>query len=71
MKAEDNKKDYTDKQKLMQFREWLISETERFQEKAKALDASREGEHYNMGHAAAFIQARAELEELFNYWDEK
>jgi hypothetical protein len=55
--------------KLMEFREWLVSETERFQENAKAPNASSEGAHYDRGHAAAFISARDKLEELFNYWD--
>lgn len=56
-------------EKLMEFREWLVSETERFQENAQAPNASSEGAHYDRGHAAAFISARAKLEELFNYWD--
>ena len=56
-------------EKLMEFREWLVSETERFQESAEAPNASSEGAHYARGHAAAFISARAKLEELFNYWD--
>ena len=56
-------------EKLMEFREWLVSETERFQENAKAPNASSEGAHYDRGHAAAFISARAKLEELFNYWE--
>lgn len=55
--------------KLMELREWLVSETERFQENAKAPDASSEGSHYDRGHAAAFILVRDKLEKMFNYWD--
>lgn len=56
-------------EKLMEFREWLVSETERFQEEAKAPNASDVGASFDRGHAAAFISARAKLEEMFNYWD--
>jgi len=55
--------------KLMELREWLVSETERYQEKAKASDASNEGSNYDRGHAAAFILVRDKLEKMFNYWD--
>ena len=61
--------EYPEIDKLMQLREWLVSETERFQEQSKSPDASKEGSHYDRGHAAAFISARSKLEELFNYWD--
>jgi len=61
--------EFFDIEKLMEFREWLVSETGRFQENAQAPNASSEGAHYDRGHAAAFISARAKLEELFNYWD--
>lgn len=63
------KVEYPEIDKLMQFRQWLVEETERFQEQAKADNASNEGSHYDRGHAAAFISARAKLEELFDYWD--
>lgn len=55
--------------KLMEFREWLVSETERWSEQAKNPTNSKEGEHMDRGHADAFISARAKLEELFDYWD--
>ena len=55
--------------KLMELREWLASETERFQEQSKAPNASPEGSHYDRGHASAFIMVRDRLEKLFNYWD--
>lgn len=61
--------EYPEIDKLMQLREWLVSETERFQEQSKAPNASPEGSHYDRGHASAFIMARDKLEELFNYWD--
>lgn len=56
-------------EKLMEFREWLVGETERWSEQAKDPNNSRDGEHMDRGHADAFISARAKLEELFNYWD--
>lgn len=63
------KVEYPEIDKLMQFRQWLVKETERFQDQEKADDASPEGSHYDRGHAAAFISCRAKLEELFAYWD--
>lgn len=65
----NTKVELPDIDKLMQFRQWLVEETERFQEQAKADNASSEGSHYDRGHAAAFISARDKLEKLFDYWD--
>ena len=56
-------------EKLMEFRQWLIDKTEEYQARAKAPDASSEGAHFDRGHADGFIQARAQLEKLFDYWD--
>ena len=61
--------EYPEVDKLMELRQWLVAETERFQEQAKASDASSEGAHYDRGHAAAFILVRDKLEKMFNYWD--
>jgi len=58
-----------ERQKLNEFRDWLISETERYQERAKNPDASACGKHYDRGTANGFIQARSELEKTFNLWD--
>lgn len=61
--------EYPEVDKLMELRQWLITETERFQEQAKAPNASSEAAHYDRGHAAAFILVRDKLEKMFNYWD--
>lgn len=62
--------EFPEVEKLMELRRWLDSETERWQEKSKEKTNSKEGEHYDRGHAAGLIAARAKLEELFNYWEE-
>ena len=58
-----------EKEKLNEFRDWLISETEKYQERAKSPNASPCGSHYDRGHASGFILARGKLEELFDLWD--
>lgn len=57
------------KNKLMKFREWLISETDRFEVRSNAPDASKEGSQYDRGTAFGLIHARDKLEKLFDYWD--
>ena len=57
------------KNKLMEFREWLISETGRLEERSNAPDASKELSRYNRGAACGLIHARTKLEELFDYWN--
>lgn len=56
-------------ERLNEFRNFLISETERFQERAKSPNASPCGSHFDRGHADGFIMSRAKLEELFDLWD--
>lgn len=55
--------------RLNELRNFLISETERFQERAKSPNASPCGSHFDRGIADGFIKSRAKLEELFDLWD--
>lgn len=54
-----------EKEKLNELRNWLISETERYQERAKSPNASPCGSHYDRGTANGYIQSRGKLEQLF------
>lgn len=58
-----------EKEKLNEFRDWLISETEKYQQRANNPDASVCGKHYDRGQANGFILARGKLEKLFDLWD--
>lgn len=58
-----------EKEKLNELRDYLISETERYQELACQPNASSCGSHFDRGRADGFIIARAKLEELFDLWD--
>lgn len=53
--------------KLVKYREWLISETERWTEKENDKTNSNAGKHCCIGAANALISARAEFEEIFDY----
>ena len=61
--------EYPEVDKLMELRQWLVEETDRWTEKANEPGSSSNGEHYDRGHAAAFILVRDKLEKMFNYWD--
>ena len=54
---------------LNEYRNKLIELTEEFQERAKDPNNSKCGEHFERGHVAGFIRARAELEDIFKLWD--
>lgn len=56
-------------ERLNEFRNFLISETERYQEMAKSPNASPCGSHFDRGQANGFISVRGKLEELFDLWD--
>lgn len=58
-------------EKIMKFREWLIEFTGLYHAKTELPNASDNGKHYDRGRADALIQARAKLEELFDYWDNR
>lgn len=59
--------------KLVIYREWLISKSEWWTEKENDKTNSNAGKHYCIGGANALISARAEFEEIFDYgsWLEK
>ena len=59
--------------KLVKYREWLISKTEQWTERKNDKTNSNAGEHCCIGAANALISARAEFEEIFDYesWFEK
>lgn len=59
-----------EKEKLFQYREWLLVGTEEFIERSKMSNVSTQGSHYDRGNANGLILARAKLEELFDYWNE-
>lgn len=59
-----------EKQKLLDFRQWLITMTEKCHNKSKEPTNSLCGTHYESGRADGFIQARAEFETLFRFLDE-
>ena len=59
--------------KLVKYREWLISKTEQWTERKNDKTNSNAGKHCCIGAANALISARAEFEEIFDYesWFEK
>ena len=59
--------------KLVKYREWLISKTEQWTERKNDKTNSNAGEHCCIGAANALISARDEFEEIFDYesWFEK
>lgn len=55
-----------EKEKLNELRDWLISETEWYQNRAKCSSGSSPyGSHYFRGTANGYIQSRGKLEQLF------
>jgi hypothetical protein len=54
-----------EKEKLNKFREWLVSETEKYQKRSTNSNASDCGKHYDRGQANGLILARGELEKTF------
>lgn len=54
-------------EKLRQYREYLVKETERWHKKEEDETLSKIGKQDCIGHANAYISARAEFENLFNY----
>ncbi len=60
-------------EKLKQYREYLIKETERWHKKEEDKTLSKIGRQDCIGHANAYVSARSEFENLFNYdsWLEK
>lgn len=67
--AQLKKRIATMERKLREFRTYLVNDTEHFQKLSKSPNASPCGSHYDRGEAAGLIHARAELERLFDYWD--
>lgn len=53
--------------KLVKYREWLISKTEQWTERKNDKTNSNAGKHCCIGAANALISARAEFEEIFDY----
>lgn len=60
-------------EKLRQYREYLVKETERWHKNEEDETLSKIGKQDCIGHANAYISARSEFEDLFNYdsWLEK
>ena len=60
-------------EKLRQYREYLVKETERWHKNEENETLSKIGKQDCIGHANAYISARSEFEDLFNYdsWLEK
>lgn len=56
-----------EKQKLLDFRQWLITMTEKWQNESKNPTNSPCGTHYDCGKADGFISARGEFETLFDF----
>ena len=59
-----------EKQKLLDFRQWLITMTEKWQNESKDHTNSPCGTHYDRGNADGFIRARAKFETLFDFLNE-
>lgn len=68
LKKYDEKQGNVDK-KLIQYREYLVSETERWHKAGSDKTNSAIGKQDCTGHANALISARCEFEEVFN-WDD-
>lgn len=58
-----------EKEKLIKFREWLISKTEKCQGLACQPKTRSCGRNFHAGIASGFIQAKSELEKIFGLWD--
>lgn len=54
-------------EKLRQYREYLVEETERWHKKEEDETLSKIGKQDCIGHANAYVSARAEFEEIFDY----
>lgn len=59
-----------EKKKLLDFRQWLITMTEKWQNESKNPTNSACGTHYDCGNADGFIRARAKFETLFDFLDD-